>query len=131
MTLQEKIQTNLEMAVAVRDNPKRDFLKVIIGELSRLNDKVIANSEVLKLLRRMKENAILLKNDYELIILDGYLPQMMGEAEITVMITNIIESNSFTSIKDMGKVMGIIAKSPVSNIIDNKIASNVVRKLLA
>lgn len=130
MTLQETIQQDLRNAVELRDNNERDFLKVIIGELSRLNAKVVPDSEVTKLLRRMKENAIMLKNNYEVNLLDSYLPFMMSESEITTMISEIIESNNFSTMKDMGKVMGIIAKSPMAERIDNKIASNVVRKLL-
>jgi uncharacterized protein YqeY len=44
----------------------------------------------------------------ELVVLQGYLPEQLGEAELAALIDSAIASTGAASIKDMGKVMGIV-----------------------
>ena len=44
----------------------------------------------------------------ELVVLQGYLPEQLGEAELATLIDSAIASTGAASIKDMGKVMGIV-----------------------
>lgn len=48
------------------------------------------------------------KEQAELDLITGYLPQPLSEAEITNLINEAIESTGAETIKDMGKVMGFI-----------------------
>ena len=48
------------------------------------------------------------KEAAEITLLQGYLPAQLGDAELDAMITDAIASTGAASIKDMGKVMGII-----------------------
>mgnify|MGYP003399005848 FL=1 len=54
----------------------------------------------------------------------------MSEAELTISIQTIINSSGASSIKDMGKVMGIASKD-LAGKADGKSISEVVKKLLA
>ena len=45
------------------------------------------------------------KEAAELVLLQAYLPEQLGEAEIDALITEAISATGATSIKDMGKVM--------------------------
>jgi len=63
-------------------------------------------------------------------VLEQFLPKQMGEAELTSAIQTIIDSSGASSIKDMGKVMGIASKD-LAGQADGKSISEVVKKLLA
>lgn len=63
-------------------------------------------------------------------VLEQFLPKQMGEAELTSAIQTIINSSGASSIKDMGKVMGIASKD-LAGQADGKSISEVVKKLLA
>ena len=63
-------------------------------------------------------------------IMEKYLPKQLSEAEAAAKIKEIIETLGATSIKDMGKVMGQASKT-LAGQVDNKILSELVKKLLA
>jgi len=48
------------------------------------------------------------KESSEITLLQGYLPSQLSDSEIDALITDAIASTGAASIKDMGKVMGII-----------------------
>jgi hypothetical protein len=62
-------------------------------------------------------------------VLEQFLPKQMSEAELTSAIQTIINSSGASSIKDMGKVMGIASKD-LAGQADGKSISEVVKKLL-
>jgi len=48
------------------------------------------------------------KEEQELVVLSEYLPAALGEDEIDKLITDAMSESGAASIKDMGKVMGIL-----------------------
>ena len=48
------------------------------------------------------------KESGEIALLQGYLPSQLSDSELDALITDAIASTGAASIKDMGKVMGII-----------------------
>jgi len=103
MTLQEKIKSDLNIAIFKR-KPSADFLKIIVAEMDRKQSKVLSNDEVLKILKMMKEGAIICGNAYEINLLNQYLPRVLSEEETSVIINNIIAANNYSS-RDFGKIM--------------------------
>ena len=71
-----------------------------------------------------------MNNDFEVSILEEYLPTMFSDDEIKTIVETIIKDNSFTSMKDMGKVMVELKNHPKSAQIDKKIANRFVREIL-
>ena len=63
-------------------------------------------------------------------VLEQFLPKQMSEVELTSAIQSIINSSGASTIKDMGKVMGIASKD-LAGKADGKSISEVVKKLLA
>lgn len=63
-------------------------------------------------------------------VIEKYLPQPMSEAEIEAAVKEIIAQTGASSIKEMGKVMGIAGKQ-LAGKADGKAISEVVKKLLA
>jgi uncharacterized protein YqeY len=48
------------------------------------------------------------KESAEIVLLQGYMPSQLSESELDALIADAIASTGAASIKDMGKVMGII-----------------------
>ena len=121
MKLQEKIQSDLKMAMLNKDVNKRDLIRVLIGEINRMG-KDVSDEDVLKIIKKMTENASLMNNEIEINILSEYLPKMLTEQEIDVIISDYILNNDINNIKQMGLVMKYL-KDEYGSSIDGKIAS--------
>jgi uncharacterized protein YqeY len=70
------------------------------------------------------------KEAAEIVVIEGYLPKMMGEAETRDVITRLIAETGASGPKDMGKVMGAL-KSRHAGEIDMGKASGLVKEMLA
>ena len=62
-------------------------------------------------------------------VYDAYLPKQMSDEELTVAIRAIIAASGATSMKEMGKVMGIATKE-LAGKVDGKLISEKVKSLL-
>ena len=63
-------------------------------------------------------------------VIERYLPKQMDAAEIEVAVKEIIAATGASSIKDMGKVMGMASKQ-LAGRADGKTISDIVKRLLA
>lgn len=138
MTLQETIKNDLVVAMKSKNVETTSLLRVVLGEFSTVasrlpnnTDKVLSDDLASKEIRRMYENAKLMQNQFEIDTLDKYLPKMLSNDDIKNIVSKIISENNFSGVQNMGKVMMEIKKHPNSTMIDNKIASNIVKELLA
>ncbi len=59
-----------------------------------------------------------------------FLPKPLSEEEIEAKVKEIVEQTGASSIKDMGKVMGLATKQMAGKA-DGKVISTIVKKLLA
>ena len=65
----------------------------------------------------------------EIEVIKKYLPEQMGEEELKKIIQDIISKTGASSMKDMGKVMGM-ASSQLAGKADGKTISTIVKQLL-
>jgi len=132
MSLQSKLREDMLTAMKSKDRDTVDLLRVAAGEFGReMNNGIeLSDDRVLAILRKMKENAIELGNDGEVVILDRYLPSMLGESQIKTIVGGIIQKNSYSGMQDMGKVMGTLKTHPMAAQIDGKLSSQITRELL-
>lgn len=137
MTLQETIKNDLVVAMKSKNVETTSLLRVVLGEFSTVasrmpnnTDKVLPDDLAIKEIRRMYENAKLMQNQFEMDTLNSYLPKMLNEDDIKNIVSTIISENNISGVQNMGKVMMEIKKHPNSSMIDNKIASNIVKELL-
>lgn len=63
-------------------------------------------------------------------VIESYLPQPMSVGEIEVAVKEIIAQTGASSIKEMGKVMGVASKQ-LAGKADGKAISDAVKRLLA
>lgn len=148
MTLSDKINDDLKVAMKAREKEKlealRNIKKVIIeakstkGAGSELDD-----DEVLKIIAKLAKQGTDSANIYnqqerkdlyeqemfQVGIFEKYLPQKLTEEELTKTIKSIIEELGAISMKDMGKVMGVASKK-LAGLADGKDISAKVKDLL-
>jgi len=70
------------------------------------------------------------KEQQELVVLQSYLPQEMSEEQLQPIVAKAIAESGAASMKDMGKVMKLVA-AEVAGRADNKMVSDLVKKLLS
>ena len=130
MTIQERIKKDMVNAMKNKEADKVSFLRFLMGEFTRGDYKVIDDDKSISILKKTLANSKEMNNEFEVSILEGYLPTMFSDDEIKTIVETIIKDNSFTSMKDMGKVMVELKNHPKSAQIDNKIANRFVREFL-
>lgn len=130
MTIQERIKKDMVNAMKNKETDKVSFLRFLMGEFTRGYKKNIDDNESISILKKTLANSQQMNNDFEVSILEEYLPTMFSDDEIKTIVETIIKDNSFTSMKDMGKVMVELKNHPKSAQIDKKIANRFVREIL-
>jgi hypothetical protein len=146
MSLFDTIQSDMYAAMKSGDKHKTGTLRVT---LSTLKDKKIEKREDLtdveaikiiqNLVKQRKEAADIYKengrNDLmenenaELEILNAYLPQMMSEDDLRILVKKVVEDTGASSLSDIGKVMPEVMKQSAGKA-DGKMAQSIVRDLL-
>jgi uncharacterized protein YqeY len=66
----------------------------------------------------------------EIEVISGFMPKQLEKADIEQIIAKIISDSGATSVKDMGKVMGL-ANKELAGKADGKIIAEIVKSLLA
>ncbi len=150
MSLEIIINNDIKQAMLARDKRKLTALRAIKAALllektgSGVGSVEVPESIELKLLQKLvkqrKESAIIYKEQnraelaeeelYQAAIIENYLPEQITEEEITELIKNIVTETGATTMKDMGKVMGMASKQ-LAGKADNKTVSSIVKKLLS
>jgi uncharacterized protein YqeY len=130
MKLQERIQSDLKQAMLDKNENKKSLLRVFIGEMNRIG-KDVSDEDILKILRKMKENAEMMKNNMEVSIINEYLPVTISYDQTKNIISDIISKNNFSGMKDMGKIIVELKKLPIINSIDLKMASQISKEILS
>ena len=109
------------------------------GSLSELNE-IDENKILQKLVKQRKDSASIFseQNREDLAIpeleqaeiISRFLPKQMSENEVEIVVVEIISKTGANSMKDMGKVMGLI-NSQLAGKADGKTISGIVKKMLS
>ena len=130
MSLIEKISGDFMAAYKVKDMKRKNFLGVIKSEVSK-ESKTPEDSYVIGKLKSMIKNAEATNSltEYELNIINEYLPIQLNEEKLSTIIKGVIEKNNISSPKEMGKVMSFL-KSEFDGQYDGKLAAKITKELL-
>jgi hypothetical protein len=150
MSLEKIINDDLKQAMLAKDKVKLAALRSIKAALllektgADTSGTEIPESVELKLLQKQvkqrKEAALIYREsgridlaeeeEFQASIIEKYLPAQMSQEEVEQIIKKIVEETGASSIKDMGKVMGMASKQ-LAGKADNKTVSGIVKSLLA
>jgi hypothetical protein len=98
-------------------------------EIKLLQKLVKQRRESLEIYEKQGRQDLAATEREEISVLEKYLPQQMGEAELEGVLKKIIASSGATSVKDMGRVMGAASKE-LAGRADGRMISEVVKRLL-
>ncbi len=148
MTIFEQINEDIKAAMKAREKEKlealRNIKKVMLeAKTAKGAGAELTDAEALKIISKLAkqgtDSATIYKEQgreelynqemTQVQVYESYLPAKMSDEELTAVIKSIIEKTGASSIKDMGKVMGLASKELAGKADGKKIADN-VKKLL-
>jgi hypothetical protein len=127
--LQERLQKDLANLPYGGPAPRtRELLKILLSEIKLKKGNEPSDEDVLAVIRKFKENAIECDNLYEVLVLNEYLPKMLGKQEMDFLVKCIISDNDLSKPSDLGKVMKELGT--YGPTIDKKYCSTIAKQLL-
>ena len=125
MTLKERITEDMKTAMRSGEKDRLAVIRLLqaaikqreVDERIMLDDAQVT-SVLEKMIKQRKESIVafekgaradlVAKETAEIVILQPYLPAQLGDAELDALIAEAIAATGAASIKDMGKVMGLV-----------------------
>jgi len=125
MSLKERILQDVKDAMRAKDKPRLATIRLITAAIKQreVDERIeLDDAQVLAVLDKMVKQRresisqfekagrddLIAQEASELEIIQGYLPEQLTEAEITAMIDAALATTGANSVKDMGKVMGLL-----------------------
>lgn len=148
--MRDRLDSDLKDAMRAQDKLRTGTLRLILAaikdrdiEARGQGKEQIAEQDILALLQKMikqrEESAKIYDENQraelaeveraEIAIIDEFLPQAMGEDALNVAIKEAIEQTGAASLRDMGKVVGVL-KGKYPGQIDFGKASKTVKEML-
>ena len=147
MTLEEKIMQDLKEAMKARDEAALRGIRAVKAaillvktdgsgrpidterEIQILQKLVKQRKESLEIFEKQNREDLAKKERDEIAVIEKYLPQQMNESELETILQEIIDKVGATSVKDLGKVMGLASKE-LAGKADGKMIAQVTKRLL-
>ena len=147
MTLTAQISDELKAARLARDADRRDALSLVLNALRAAEKELrreLSDDEELQVLQRERKRRLEAAEafraggrveqaedeEYELEVLEEFMPEPLSEDEIEEIIDDVISEVGATSIRDLGRVMaGVMHK--VSGRADGSTVNQLVKEKLA
>ncbi|RDX33962.1 GatB/YqeY domain-containing protein [Arcobacter sp. HD9-500m-PIT-SAG02] len=146
MSLKELLKSDLKAAMRAKEIIRRDCIRAIntmIKQIEVDERRDLDDAEVLKLIQRGIKQRMEAATAYneagrsdleekelaQVEIFKTYLPQQLSDEELESKTKTIIENVGASSMKDMGKVMGLASKE-FAGVANGKRINEMVKKLL-
>ena len=150
MTLKKKIEEKLNEALKAKDKNIYPTLRLVVSAIkdaeiaSRTKDqKEISDSDLTAILKKMIKqrnescevykkagrNELLENETKEIEVISAFLPKQLSEEETKKICEEAIKLAGASSMKDMGKIMGIL-KSKHADTLDFSKVSSIIKSLL-
>jgi uncharacterized protein len=148
MSLEIKINNDLKEAMKAKDEIRLRSIRGIKAAIMTLKTSganiVITEDDEIKLLQKMvkqrKDSLTIFEQQGraelakverdEIEVIESYLPKQLSESEIEAIVREAIATTGASSVKDMGKVMGVASKQ-VAGRAEGAVISGIVKRLLA
>lgn len=124
MRLQEKIQSELKVAMKAKDSARTGAIRILLGEFQRQPGKELADDAVIGIIKK------LIKSERELMaaggegdqayiaVLEGYLPKQVSEEEIREWITANVDFTKYgNKMQAMKQIMAHFGSSADGNMV--------------
>ena len=150
MSLKNQIEEKLNQALKAKDKNTYPTLRLVVSAIKDAEiagrtkgQKEISDSDITTILKKMIKQRNescevykkagrdeLLENETkEIEVINTFLPKQLSEDETKKICADVVKSVGASSMKDMGKVMGVL-KSKHSDTLDFSKVSSIIKKLL-
>ena len=146
MSLLKNITDEMYLSMKSGDKEKANALRTLISKLKDQQIKLrkdISDEETLKIIKTLvkqrRESAEIYskagreelaeKENFEISILDNYLPKLMPDEDVLSLIKKIVDETNAKDLSDIGKVMPLVMQRGKGKV-DGKIANRILRSLL-
>ncbi len=146
-TIRPLIEEAVKVSMKNRDKETTSTLRMAVSELKKEEiDKRIdlEDEQVIQILQRMIKqrkdsysqfsdagrSELAEKEQNEIKILSEFLPEQLGEDELTKMVIDVVKETGATGPQDMGKVMGSL-KQKIQGNADMGLVSKIVKENLS
>jgi uncharacterized protein YqeY len=123
--LKDLIKDDMKVAMKAKDKPRLNVIRMILAAIKQIevDERIeLDNSRTIVVLDKMlkqRRESIKQFNDAgrtdlseieenEIIVIQSFLPKALTQEEIETMVIRAVSDSNANSIKDMGKVMGIL-----------------------
>ena len=147
MALKEKLAEDLKQSMKNKDVVRKNTVQLVRSGILQYekDNKVVLDDDgiidvIAKELKQRRDSLpefeksgredLIEKLHREMDVLMEYLPKQLAEDELTEIIKEAIASTGASSVKDMGKVMGIVTQKTKGRA-DGKLIGALAKKLLA
>lgn len=144
--LETQVMESMKEAMKSKDADTLGALRGIKAAFSTLNTsgkeitEDVRLKELQKMVKQRQESATIFKDNgrqeladkelFEISVIEKFLPKQMNEDEIEAEVKIAIEQTGASSIKEMGKVIGVVSKKLVGKA-DGKLISDITKRILA
>ena len=144
MNLKNTIDNQIKEAMLSKSKERLTPLRaiksaILLEEKNGLSDNVNEVQLLMKLIKQRKDSLTLYKEqkredlaskeESEILIIEEFLPKQLSDGELSDKIEKIINESGVSSIKEMGKVMGIATKKLSGKAENSRIAKIIKEKL--
>jgi hypothetical protein len=145
--LKQQITNDMKLAMKAKDKPALKAVRMILGAIKQkeIDDRIELNdTQVLVVIQKMvkqRKDSISQFSDAgridlveveesELAIINNYMPKQLTEDEVDAAVTKVILDSGADSMKDMGRLMGIL-KSQIDGKADMGLVSQLIKSKLS
>ena len=147
MSLEKRVMDDMKAAMKAKDKVALRSIRALKAEIlkfktSGTGEELTENAAIKMVQKMVKQRQesydvymqqgredLAIPEKEEMDILVKYLPEQMDESALKDVISKVIAEVGATSMRDMGKVMGIVSKQ-LAGKADGKMISTVVKSLL-
>ena len=146
MALKERLTQDMQAAMKAGDKPRLSVLRMALAgvkqrevDTRRPLDDAGVTSVIERMIKQGRDSAgqyrdggraeLAEKEEFEIKVLQTYLPQPLTDAELDTLIVESIDAANAMSVKDLGKVMAVI-KTRAAGRVDMSTISARVRAML-
>ncbi len=145
-SIRHLIEEAVKSSMRERNKERTSTLRMALSELKKeeIDNKIeLSYEDSIKILQRMikqrkesmsqflnaQRNDLAEKEELEIVILQDFLPEQMGEEDINKLVIEAINETDAKELKDIGKVMGFL-KTKIQGNADMGIVSKLVKENL-
>lgn len=149
MTLEQQIQEDIKAAMKAKDTVAMNATRAVKGEIllfktSEGGSRDVTDGDIIKMIQKLVKQRREAAEQYaaagrqeladnelaEASVMEKYLPEQLSVEEVRARIQEIIAQAGASSVKDMGRVMGIANKA-LAGLSDGRTISGIVKELLS